>query len=90
MRPDRVVLVLACFLLIVFTVVLRGADKVPTAKPEEVGLSTERLQRIHQVIQRHIDANEISGAMTLVARKGRVVHFEAHGMMDLGVEEADD
>ena len=62
---------------------LQGADNVPTAKAEDVGLSTERLQRIHEVIQRHIDAKEISGAVTLVARKGRVAHFEAHGMMDL-------
>jgi CubicO group peptidase (beta-lactamase class C family) len=46
-------------------------------------MSAERLQRIHETIQRYIDAREISGAVTLVARKGRVVHFEAHGLMDL-------
>ncbi len=46
-------------------------------------MSTERLQRIHRVIQLHIDAGEISGAVTLVARHGRIVHFEAHGLMDL-------
>ena len=57
---------------------------VPTAsKPEEVGLSGERLQRIHQAIQRHVDAKDISGAVTLVARKGRIAHYEAHGLMDL-------
>jgi CubicO group peptidase (beta-lactamase class C family) len=34
-------------------------------------------------MQRHIDAHAISGAVTLVARRGRIVHFEAHGFMDL-------
>jgi CubicO group peptidase (beta-lactamase class C family) len=57
---------------------------VPTApKPEEVGLSSERLQRIHQAVQRHIDAKDVSGAVTLVARKGRIAHLEAHGLMDI-------
>ena len=46
-------------------------------------MSTERLKRIHESIQRHIDAGEISGAVTVVARRGRVVHFEAHGLMDM-------
>ena len=57
---------------------------VPTApKPEEVGLSSERLQRIHEAVQRHIDAKDVSGAVTLVARKGRIAHLEAHGLMDI-------
>ena len=56
---------------------------VPSDKPEDAGMSSERLQRIHQALQRHIDAGEISGAVTLVARRGRIVHFEAHGLMDL-------
>src|SRR5215831_11927429 len=59
------------------------AATLPTAKPEEVGLSSERLQKIHQMLQHRIDAGDISGAITLVARKGRVAHFETHGMMDI-------
>ena len=60
-----------------------AAGNVPAGKPEDAGMSAERLQRIHQAIMRHIDAGEISGAVTLVARRGRIVHFEAHGLMDL-------
>ncbi|HTP86954.1 MAG TPA: serine hydrolase domain-containing protein [Bryobacteraceae bacterium] len=56
---------------------------VPVGKPEDVGLSSERLKRIHEAIQRHIDAKEISGAVTIVARRGKLVHFEAHGLMDV-------
>ncbi|MGD0666751.1 MAG: serine hydrolase domain-containing protein [Bryobacteraceae bacterium] len=60
-----------------------AAASLPAAKPEDAGMSTERLQRIHESIQRHIDAGEISGAVTVVARRGRVVHFEARGLMDI-------
>jgi len=59
------------------------AGDVPPGKPEDVGMSSERLRRIHEAIERHIDAGEISGAVTLVARRGRLVHFEAHGLMDI-------
>ncbi|MGA3027991.1 MAG: serine hydrolase domain-containing protein [Bryobacteraceae bacterium] len=69
-------------LLLTLAVTLTGGG-VPAGKPEDVGMSSERLARIHQAIQRHIDAGEISGAVTLVARRGRVVHLEAHGLMDL-------
>src|SRR5580704_9021600 len=60
-----------------------AAASVQTTKPEDVGFSQERLQRIHETIQRHIDAGDISGAVTLVARRGRIAHLEAHGLMDI-------
>ena len=59
-----------------------GAGPVPTAKPEDVGMSAERLKQIDQMIQRRIDAHDMVGAVTIVARKGRVVHLEAQGVMD--------
>jgi CubicO group peptidase (beta-lactamase class C family) len=55
----------------------------PAGKPEDVGLSSERLKRIRPMIQAHIDAKDFSGAVTLVARKGKVVHFETHGQADI-------
>src|SRR6476620_8221620 len=60
-----------------------AAATLPETKPEDVGLSRERLQRIHDTIQRHIDSHDISGAVTLVMRKGRLAHLEAHGLMDV-------
>jgi CubicO group peptidase (beta-lactamase class C family) len=60
-----------------------AAASMQTGKPEDVGFSSERLGRVHDTIQRHIDAHDISGAVTLVARKGRIAEFEAHGVMDL-------
>jgi len=56
---------------------------LPTAVPEEVGMSTERLTRIADAVNRAIEVEAITGAVTLVVRKGKVAHFEAHGMMDL-------
>src|ERR1035441_3483569 len=71
-------------LLILPAIVLPlAAASLPTARPEEVGLSSERLRRIHEMVMRHVEARDISGAVTIVARRGRVVHFEAHGLMDI-------
>src|SRR5580700_9231470 len=59
------------------------AASIETAKPEQTGFSSERLARIPDMVQRHIDAHDISGAVTLVARNGKIVHFEAHGLADI-------
>jgi CubicO group peptidase (beta-lactamase class C family) len=59
------------------------AASIQGTRPEEVGLSSERLQRIRDTVQRHIEGHDISGAITLVARRGRVAHWEANGLMDL-------
>jgi len=60
-----------------------AAASLPSAKPEDVGMSAERLRRIDQMVQRRIDAGDLTGAVTIVARKGKVVHLEAQGVMDL-------
>jgi CubicO group peptidase (beta-lactamase class C family) len=51
--------------------------------PEEVGFSSARLQRITRVIQAAIDRGEIAGAVTLIARHGKVAHCEALGLFDV-------
>ena len=69
-------------LLLILAAPLTAGD-VPLGKPEDVGMSSQRLRRIHEAIQPHIDRGEISGAVTLVARRGRIVYFEAHGLKDI-------
>ena len=59
------------------------AGSLPTGKPEDVGMSSERLAQIGPAMQKHIDAGEIAGVVTLVARRGRIVHFEAPGYSDI-------
>jgi CubicO group peptidase (beta-lactamase class C family) len=54
-----------------------------TATPQSVGLSSERLQRVHALVERTIASGEIAGAVTLVARNGQVAYLEAQGVMDL-------
>ena len=58
-----------------------------TAKPEDVGLSSERLQRITQMIERRIAAGDLAGAVTMVARRGKVAHLAAQGVMDLETKQ---
>src|SRR5258708_5505571 len=76
------VLSAAAVALFVSVLVLRPAAETAIAKPEDVGLSSERLARITEMMKRHIAAGEISGGVTLVARHGRIAHFEATGAMD--------
>ena len=59
------------------------AQELPSAKPETVGLSSERLERIGTAVQHGIDDKRIAGAVTLVARRGHVVWFKSQGMADL-------
>jgi len=80
---------LACVVVSAFAgLTLQGAGLVMTGKPDEVGLSAERLGRIHEAVQRHIDAGSLSGAVTLVARRGKIAHLEAHGLMDIESKKA--
>src|SRR6266851_2345051 len=63
------------------------AASLPKSSPEEVGLSADRLKRVHALVERYIDKGEIAGAVSLVARRGRVAHFEAQGVMDLDTKK---
>jgi CubicO group peptidase (beta-lactamase class C family) len=72
-----------CALLVTALIVPASTASSPTAKPEDVGMSSERLERITRMIDRHIAAGDLAGAVTIVARKGKVVHRSARGVMDL-------
>jgi CubicO group peptidase (beta-lactamase class C family) len=60
-----------------------AAGGLMAGKPEDAGLSAERLGRVREAVKRSLDAGSPSGAVTLVVRRGKIVHFEAHGLMDL-------
>ena len=55
---------------------------LPYGEPEEFGISSERLAQIRPSLQKYIDKKKIPNVVTLVARKGKVVHYEAQGFMD--------
>jgi CubicO group peptidase (beta-lactamase class C family) len=58
------------------------AQDLPSVKPESVGLSADRLERIATAVQHDIDDKRIAGAVTLVVRHGKVAWFKAQGMSD--------
>jgi CubicO group peptidase (beta-lactamase class C family) len=60
-----------------------SAGSVPRGTPEDAGLSTERLHRLDTIMQKHIDAGDIAGVVTLVARRGQLVHLNAQGYADI-------
>jgi CubicO group peptidase (beta-lactamase class C family) len=59
------------------------ARDLGSARPEEVGLSIEGLARVDAAIQARIDAGVLAGAVTLVARRGRIAHVNAMGLKDI-------
>ena len=59
------------------------AEAPPTVTPESVGLSSERLQRLHAGMQQYVDAGKVSGIVTYIARNGRLVDLAAFGKADV-------
>lgn len=57
--------------------------RVPMGRPEDVGMSSERLGRVKTVMQRYVDRRDVAGVVTLIARHGRVVHLESVGRCDV-------
>ena len=58
------------------------ATALPSAPPEHVGLSVERLARIGAALTAAIQRGQFPGAVALVARKGRIAYFESFGLLD--------
>ncbi len=78
----RIILVCLIVILPVGSWAQKGSN-FPTSNPEAAGLSSDRLNRINPVMQRYVDDNKLPGLITMVARHGKVVHFEKYGMMDV-------
>jgi CubicO group peptidase (beta-lactamase class C family) len=70
------------FLILFFLAQFVPGQGLPTAKPEQVGLSSKRLERINPIMQSYIDQGKLPGLITMIARQGKVVHFEKYGLMD--------
>jgi len=77
----RIIPVLLGFVVLIQTVCAIAQD-LPAGKPESLGLSSERLERIGAAVQHDIDDKRIAGAVTLVVRHGHVAWFKSQGMMD--------
>jgi CubicO group peptidase (beta-lactamase class C family) len=64
------------------------AADLPRTRPEAVGLSSERLDNIRKILGAKVDAGEIPGYVALVARRGKVAYFEAHGVQNPNTRKA--
>ena len=60
-----------------------SAQRLPTASPESLGLSSERLERVGDAFQGYVDEGRIAGAVGMVIRHGKVAWVGEWGMRDL-------
>ena len=73
--------------------VSRDAEIVATGEllessPEDAGMSSDRLSRLSDSMQQLIDEGRLAGMTTMIARHGKIVHFETYGYRDLEVKDA--
>lgn len=60
-----------------------SAQELESASTEEVGVSSDRINRLTNVMQEYVDQNKMSGAVALVARKNKIIYYNAVGKSDL-------
>jgi len=78
MNHIKLAIFLLCFPLASVPLIV-NAKNVSISKAEKVGMSSERLQKLNALGERYVANGNYSGLVTLVARKGKIVHFKAHG-----------
>lgn len=83
MTPIQNVCCLAGVAFLLLTGTGLQAKEIKRANPESVGMSSDRLARIAPAMQRYIDAQLTPGVITAIVRKGKLVHFEVQGDMDV-------
>lgn len=60
-----------------------SAQELESVSPEEVGVSSDRINQLTNVMQEYVDQNKMSGAVALVARKNKIIYYNAIGKSDL-------
>jgi CubicO group peptidase (beta-lactamase class C family) len=58
------------------------AQTLPTAEPETVGLSSERLERLTATLEEYVESDRIAGSVAIVLRRGQIAYLESFGMRD--------
>jgi CubicO group peptidase (beta-lactamase class C family) len=59
------------------------AGEIRTAAPDREGFSAERLKRLDAKMHAYVDSGGTAGVITLIARHGRIVHFDVYGKSDI-------
>jgi len=82
-RPDRAVAIVLVLLIDFSVGSLQAGEGFPRARPDQVGLDKEKLERVDALFQDHIARKQIAGAVALVVRHGKVAYESAVGMQDV-------
>jgi CubicO group peptidase (beta-lactamase class C family) len=85
-RLTRIQLVLSIFVFLIVN--LTSGQDLLTTKPEEVGFSAKRLERIDEAFNGYVKDNKLPGSVILVSRKGKVAYYKAFGYRDLEAKSA--
>jgi CubicO group peptidase (beta-lactamase class C family) len=83
MQMSRATRLIALISAVLALPVMGYAKDLPTAKPEKVGISSERLNTLSEGMEAIVNQGRLAGVVTMVARHGKVVHFEAQGKQSL-------
>ena len=63
-----------------------SAGELPIARPEEAGMSSERLSKVSAAMDELVKEKKLAGGIVMIARRGKVVHLQSHGMLDIEAE----
>lgn len=83
MRPSHARSIACLLLQFLWLVPPCLGEELRVAAPETVGLSSEKLTRIQPALQALVDDRKVAGVLTVVARRGKIVYFEAVGQRDI-------
>ncbi|HEY1901565.1 MAG TPA: serine hydrolase domain-containing protein [Terracidiphilus sp.] len=61
----------------------RAQTILTVVQPESVGFSSQRLERLHALMQQTVDQKQIAGIVTILARHGKVIDYRAYGDRDM-------
>ena len=84
-------IIVACFLVVSCSTVTQQSryevQEIPRATPEEVGMSSEALEKIGELAQQYIDEGRVPGVVVGISRRNKVVYLEAHGILEEETQE---
>jgi CubicO group peptidase (beta-lactamase class C family) len=59
------------------------AAEIPTATPEDVGMSSQKLARVDETLEGMVEQKRLAGGTVVIARRGKIVHFKSYGLADI-------
>ena len=88
---SKLPIIVACFLVVSCSSVTQqspnAVQEIPRATPEEVGMSSEALEKIGGLAQKYIDEGRVPGVVVGVSRRNKVVYLEALGILEEETQE---